>query len=82
MAEEVVRIYKVTSIQNMVFDLSKFKNTRISHLSPFDSNLAFRSEEHEDWNESSLDCPETLEEFEQTVLELFSPTRSKNIRLN
>lgn len=62
--------------------MSKFKNSQISHLNTLNGNLGFRPVEHDGRNESSLECPETLEEFEKTILELFSPDQGNGTRLN
>ena len=62
--------------------MSKLKNSRITHFNLLNRSLSSKPVEDEGWNEDSLDSPETLEEFERAVLELFSPGQHKSIRLN
>ncbi len=62
--------------------MPKTKNFRITHLSPFTRNKHSKPVTNEGCIEETLDCPDTLEDFEKTILELFAPAQNKGKRLN
>lgn len=62
--------------------MPKTKYPYSAHLSSFARKLKLEPDANESRSEATLDCPETLEQFEEAILELFSPAPEKNTKLH
>ena len=62
--------------------MPKFKNFPFRKLSSVSHGLKFEAVDDVSWSNATLNCSETLDEFEETVFELFSPKRDVNKKLH
>ena len=62
--------------------MSEVKKLRITHLNPFTKSMHSKRVQNDGCREDTLDCPETLVEFEQIILDLFEPAAQKDRKLN